>query len=329
MSTNFDGGVSADGVPLTNGGIQRGQGNRWYVKPSTGSNENNGKSLNFAFSTVNQGYTASAADQNDIVYMAAEGNSVNASSSRVSATFDWAKDLTHLIGINNGINVSQRSRIAFASTYVTASNLFTMSADACYVEGMQFYAGVADANPTGAVKVTGDRNHFVNCHIAGIGADEMDIAGAYSLKLDTAGENKFSNCTIGITTVGAGTAANQDLLVDGASARNEFVGCKFTRRVENATNFTFFELADATAIEDYLLFENCKFLPTATNYTPTLAAIGTVPALTQGFVYIVNCVAGTSNNGAAIKWDSNDSDKVQIFNAPTPAADTAGMTRAV
>lgn len=331
METNFPNGLTSKGVPVVGGrgSLAAPQGNSYFVKPSTGSNENNGKSLNFAFSTVNQGYTASTANQNDITYLVPEGNGADASSSRVSETFDWAKDLTHLVGVNNGINVSPRARIAFSSSYATASNLFTVSANACLMEGIQFFTGVASANPTGAVQVTGDRNHFVNCHIAGIGNDANDIAGAYSLKLDTASENKFSNCTFGITTIGAGTAANSEVYVDGASARNEFVNCKFTRRVDHATNFVFLQLADATAIEDYLLFDNCKFIPTSTNYAIALAGVSSLPVLTQGVVIYDKCTVYKSDNSTAVKWDVNDRDKSQIVESPTPAADTAGVARQV
>lgn len=329
MSTNFNGGLTVDGFPVFAGisALAAPQGNVYYVKPSTGSDGNNGKSSAFAFATAEQAYAATDANQNDIVFQVSEGNSADASSTRVSSTFAWANDLTHLIGVNNGINVSPRSRLAFVSTYDTASNLFTLSANGCLIMNYQFYAGVAGTLPTGAVQVTGDRNHFVNSHIVGIGNDANDISGAYSIKLDTASENKFTNCTVGATTTGAGTNANADVLVDGASARNEFVGTKFTRRVDHASNFYFVKLADATAIEDYLLFQNCSFIPTSTNYAIAMGAIMSIPALTQGFVQVENCVAYKSDNSTAPKWDVNDADKIQIFNSPTPAADTAGVAR--
>lgn len=332
MTTNYPNGISSYGVPVFASGLgalAAPQGEIYFVKPVTGSDGNNGKSIDKAFKTITQAYAACTANQNDIVFFIPEGNSADNSTSRLSETLTWAKDLTHLIGVNNGVNVSPRARISFVSTYTTASNLITVSANGCLFANIQFYAGVADANPTGCLQVTGDRNHFVNCHIAGIGADEMDIAGAYSIKLDTASENKFTNCTIGITTIGAGTAANSDVLVDGASARNEFIGCKFTRRVDHASNFIFVQLADATAIEDYLLFKDCTFIPTATNYAIAMGAIMSLPALTQGVVIIDRCSAFKSDNSTAPKWDVNDRDKSQIVADPTPAADTAGIGRQI
>ncbi len=86
----------------------------------------------------------------------------------------------------------------------------TVSADGCLFRNFSVYAGVASANPLGALKVTGTRNHFERMHISGIGHDTMDVAGAYSLMLDGAQENLFERCEIGLDTIGAGTAANSE-----------------------------------------------------------------------------------------------------------------------
>lgn len=332
MTTNFPNGITSRGVPVTASGLAglvAPQGDVYFVKPVTGADGNTGKSIAQAFKTIEQAYNATTANQNDIIFFIPEGNSADNSSSRVSTTLTWAKDMVHLIGVNNGVNVSPRSRLAFVSTVDAAVPLLTVSANGCLFANFQFFMGVAGTLPVGAVNVTGDRNHFVNCHIAGIGNDANDIAGAYSLKLDTASENKFSNCTFGITTIGAGSAANAEVLVDGSSARNEFTDCKFTRRVDHASNFVFIQLADATAIEDYLLFDNCRFIPTSTNYAIAMGAISSLPILTQGVVIYDRCSAFKSDNSTAPKWDVNDRDKSQIVADPTPAADTAGVGRQV
>jgi len=77
----------------------------------------------------------------------------------------------------------------------------------------QFFAGVADTNPTGCMQVTGDRNRVSNCHLAGIGHANNDIAGAYSLYLNGVESMLIDGCIIGLNTIDAGTAANSEVLM--------------------------------------------------------------------------------------------------------------------
>lgn len=305
------------------------QGSVFYVKPSTGSNSNSGNSPDAALKTLAAALAKCTAGKNDTVVLFGESNTAGSTTDYQSSTLAWNKDLTHLIGVNAGGRISNRSRVAFISTYVTASNLFTLSANGCRIQGVEFFAGVADANPTGCLKVTGSRNVISGCHIAGIGHASMDIAGGYSVKLDGAEENEFIDCQIGADTIAAGSAANADLLVDGAAARNYFENCRFARLIEHASNFAFVQLADATAIDRWLHFKGCTFIPTSTNYAYALAGVMKVPVLTQGVIVVEDCVAVPSDASTAPKWDANDSDKIMLFNSPTPAADTAGVARPV
>ena len=307
------------------------QGQQFFVKPYSGSDGNNGKSPRKPFKTLAKALSAMTANQNDVCWLFAESNSASATTDYQSSTLDWNKDLCHIIGVNAGGPVGQRSRVEFISTYVTASNLFTLSADGCLIANVHFFAGVADANPTGCVKVTGTRNKFLNCHIAGIGDDTNDIAGAYSLKLDGAAENLFEDCTIGLDTIARGTAANSGLLVDTAATRNEFRSCRFIAQVEHATNHVHVRLADATAIDRYLLFRECLFYYMSANYAVGATGVCKLTAdLTQGYIIMDRCLAFSDKYPTVtIKWDVDDRDKILLMNSPTPAADTAGVARAV
>lgn len=303
------------------------QGKIWHVKPRTGNDRNNsGLNPDSAVKTLQRALALAQADRNDVVLLYGEGNAAASCTARVpdtTSTIDWNKDLVHLIGVNSGVRVSPRSRIAFTSDFDNAANLFTVSANGCYIANIQFFAGVDDANPTGAVKVTGNRNYFERVHFAGIGHATNDIENAYSLFLDGGcTENEFHGCTIGLDTIGAGSAANADLRVDGGASRNSFYDCEFIRQVDHATNYAFVELEDATAIDRYLRFVRCNFTPFAVNYTPVLAAVMKIPALTQGFIQVAYCAAFSSDNGAAIKWDANDNDKIQLVGPQREAEDT-------
>src|ERR1035441_6990089 len=163
------------------------QGNTFFVKPATGGDGNDGKSPKRAFKTLPEAYDHLVAGQNDVVYLMAESDSAGGTTDYQGATLNWNKDLCHLIGVNSGPRMSQRSRVAFTSTYAGASNLFTLSANGCLIQGVEFYAGVASVNPTGCMLVTGERNHVRKCHIAGMGNTANDIAGAYSVQLSGTG----------------------------------------------------------------------------------------------------------------------------------------------
>lgn len=305
------------------------QGKVFFVKPASGLDGNSGLAPDQALKTLAAAHAKARANKNDVILLFAEGQASAATTDYQSETLDWNKDLVHLIGVSAGGPVSQRARVALLSTYDTASNLFTLSANGCIIAGVHFYAGVAGTNPTGCFKVTGQRNVIKNCHLAGIGSNENDIAGAYSVLLDGGAENLFEDCTIGLDTIARGTAANSGLLVDGAATRNEFRDCRFIAALEHATNHVHVRLADATAIDRYLFFKRCMFYYFSANYAVGGTGIMNVPALTQGYVLVDHCFGIGDAPGTVPKWDVNDNNKVYVLNSPTPAADTVGIARAV
>lgn len=318
-------------MPYLGGSLPFVPGNIWHVRPRTGSDVNSsGRRPDSAFKTLRQALSAAVANQNDVILFYGEGNASAYCTDYQNATLNWNKDLVHLIGVNSGVTMSPRSRISLVSTYDTASNLFTLSANGCLIRGIQFFEGVAGTNPTGAVKVTGTRNRFENCHFAGVGNAANDIAGAYSLKLDGAEENEFFNCTIGLQTMAAGAALNADLLFDSAAKNNKFENCLFLRQVSHASNHVLVEVADATGIDGLIEFLNCKFLYQSANYAVGATGVMRIPALTQGYL-LVDERCGTRSDAAAttIKWDVNDNNKIILLGAATPAADTTGVGRLV
>lgn len=232
------------------------QGTVYHVKPASGSDSNDGLSADNAFKTLAKALATAAANKNDIVLLYAESNTASGTTDYQDATLDWNKDMVHLIGVNSGVNISPRSRIALRSTYDTAANLFTLSANGCLIMGIEFFAGVAGTNPTGCVNVTGSRNRFQGCHIAGIGNDANDIADAYSLRV-AGSENMFKSCTIGLDTVSRGTADNAEIVLAGG-ARNKFIDCDIVT-FASANSHQFLKRA-ASGSDRFTLFRNCVFI---------------------------------------------------------------------
>lgn len=308
------------------------QGNVWHVKPYSGSDSNYGDHPDSAWKTLGKCMSSSSvvAGQNDIVLLYAESNTAASTTDYQSSTLTWSKDMVHLIGVGGISPMSQRARVALTSTYDTASNLITLSADGCLIKNISFFAGVAGTNPTGCMKVTGTRNVIRNCQIAGIGHANNDIAGAYSLFLDAAEEILFDNCYIGLQTIDAGTNANSEVLLDSAAKNITFSGTTIIRRIEHATNHPLVKIADATGIDGLISFEQgSKLISVATNDAYSNASpFKFVASPTQGKIYIDPTV-GMTNGTTAGKWDVDDYNYIIVTGSPTPAADTAQIGRYV
>lgn len=239
------------------------QGNVWWVKPVSGSDLNDGTSPASAFLTLAKALAAATAGQNDVVLLCAEGNTAAATTTYQNALLDWNKDLVHLVGINAGPLFSQCSRIAFQANYAAATDLFKVSANGCIISGIEFFMGVASALPTGCMTVTGMRNHFYRCHIAGMGNTANDIAGAYSLQLKGGEENLFEDCTIGQDTISLSAAANSVLLFAAgttACTRNYFRGCRFMLYSGAAAECLFVRGGGAGVNDRETVMEDCLFL---------------------------------------------------------------------
>lgn len=303
-------------------------GDIWHVKPSSGNDGNTGKRPDQAFKTLATALSAATANQNDVVLLYGEGNSSALCTDYQSATLDWNKDMVHLIGVSSPSPMSNRSRVAFTSAYNTASNLFTLSANGCIIAGMAFFAGVAGTSPTGCVQQTGDRNYWFNCHLAGIGNDNNDIANAYSLYLNGVEETTFENCRIGLNTVSAGTAANSEITLANTVKNVFWKDCTIYRRIEHQTNHPLVRVSAATSLDEMVLFERCKFISTSTNYATYNAGVFKLTAdFTQGLIFLDRCFG--YNGTTAGKWDVDDRDKIIIVGSPTPAADSCSLGRAV
>lgn len=305
--------------------IMPSQGNMFFVNPRTGSDNDPG-TIEQPLKTLARALALATPGQNDTIFLEAAANSAALTTDYQTTTLDWNKDLVHLIGVNSGPALSQRSRIAFQSAYATASNLFTLSANGCLIGNVEVFAGVAQAQPTGCMKVTGQRNHLVNCHIAGMGAAANDIAGAYSLKLDGAAENLFERCTVGVDTVTLGAAAggNSVLLAANKATRNEFRNCQVLLYTNHATRSVFLR-APSGSLDRWLKFEDCQFLNPIDAASTNLDEAAVIAADAGGSVLLVGSKTGFVG---ATDWNSADSGNVRAINGTVTSA-TYGLGTAV
>lgn len=305
-------------IPSLGGMSNPSQGVVWHVKPGTGSDGNDGLTPDTALKTLTRAKQLAFANRNDVVKLYSESNTASATTDYQTATLAWDKNLLHLVGVNSGSFVSQRSRVANASASVL-SPLVTVSASGCYFRDLQFYHGIADATALVDVNVTGQRNRFDNVHFAGVADATQSAAGACSLKIDGGAENVFSNCVIGVDTSTYDADAT-GVLFDTAATRNKFEGCLFQGYI-SAAGFASITVADSTGIDRWQIFKNCLFLTESTNKGVTQTSVFSIPAISQGKIILMDCMA--VSDGGAVDWDSNNRGIIWN-NTPAAAASGAG-----
>ena len=305
------------------------QGRSFFVNPgkdsdgnALGSDGNTGTRPDRPLATLAEALSLATAGQNDVIYMFAASNTAGSTTDYQSATLNWNKDMVHLIGVNASPFIGQRSRVAFLSTYNTASNLFTLSASGCLIANIEFYAGVVGTNPTGCMVITGQRNHLVKCQISGIGNTYNDIAGAYSLKFDGAAENLLEDCYIGLDTVTRSAQINAEIYAVNAAVRNMLVNCQIATYAGHQTNPAFLRIGVA-GIDRWLKFKNCLFFNPINSAATILTQACVINAAPGGTVILEN-----SSLYGAIDWNSTDTGNVVITQG-APAASTSGLSVAV
>ena len=288
------------GVPFVGAQGLLSQGKAWFCKPSSGSDGNDGTTVDRAVKTLSKAHSLASADRNDTIYYFAESNSAASTTDYQSATLTWSKDLTHLVGVCAPSVVSQRARIAQLSTATGVSPLLDVTADGCVFSNIQVFHGVADATSLIAVRVTGTRNYFHNVHFAGVGDVTMSAAGACSLKIDGGAENVFNHCVIGVDTI-ARDADATEILFDTAATRNLFEDCFITSYI-SAAGFASVTVADATGIDRWQIFKNCLFMTDSTNRAVTQDQVFSIPAISQGRVILMNSYYNTDGATGAGVW---------------------------
>lgn len=208
---------------------------------------------------------------------------------RLDAAFDWNKPATHLIGLNPSFApglFSPRARLSPTSTTTAFANFFTVTATGCLFQGIEWFHGFA-VNTTNQIAVTvkGSRNVFRNCHFAGIN-DGTD-AGGRSLVLSNnasgnKGENLFEDCVIGVDTIARTTTNAQIGLIGAQVPRNYFRRCIVVSWATNAGALMI--AAGASAIDRFVMFENCKFI----NFGTALTSLMSINATQNGTVLLEN-----------------------------------------
>lgn len=263
-------------------------GNIYVADAINGSDASGVGTFESPFATVDQAYAQCVSGNNDVVLLV--GNGLTTATWRRSATFTWAKNATHLIGVAAPTLVSQRARIAPVAGAVAFSPYITISGSGCVFQNLQFFMGFAlgTANQIGML-VTGGRNVFKNCSIQGIVDDDSvsgDSAGSRSLKISGTGEHLFEDCTIGADTRARSTA-NATLEFAAATARNSFRRCIFPFFTDNAGVLGILATGNGS-MDRWQTFEDCMFINNVKSTSTLMTVLFSATTASPGGFLIFN-----------------------------------------
>lgn len=259
-------------------------GNVIYCIPSaTGQAQPQDGTIAKPYTSLMDAYGAGRAGKDDVIVLV--GNGAASGSARLSSGMTWAKDALHLVGVSSGVTISTRARIAPTAATTAFANFFTVSANGCLFKGIEFFQGF-DTGTTAeiCVTVTGGRNLFDGCHIAGMGdAASAQDTGSRNLKISgSTGENQFVNCTIGLDTV-TRTVANASIEFASGTPRNQFVNCVFPFMTSNA-GVLGIKTAGAASMDRFQNFVNCLFINAIGSTSTTMTALCTLAASSGGLL---------------------------------------------
>jgi hypothetical protein len=263
-----------------NFGFPWGAGKVIWLDPANGSDAFDGTAPTYAFATLAAAYAAATAGKNDVILLIGDGGT--SATARVDAAFTWAKAATHLIGLCSPVLYSQRARIAPTATSTAVANFFTISASGCYFRNIQWFHGYNTGTTAEiCMTITGSRNSFQNCHLAGIGDTTGSASAASrSLKISTGGENYFEDCVIGIDTI-TRSAANASLELAGATPRNVFRNCTFPFMTSSATALGILGTGSG-CVDRSNSFENCKFINAVRSTSTVMTVLASFTSASPG-----------------------------------------------
>ncbi len=255
--TNITGTFRVNGVPIT-GNVPFGPTSKvFFVSGAEGSDGNDGRTPKKALASVSKAHSLMTTGKNDVCFVM--GNGQTSGTARETATITWSKDACHLVGVAAPGLVAQRARISTASSTSAVTPIINITADGCLFSDLHFFQDFNTNAANVCMAITGERNVFNRCHIAGGGNATAAVhAGTRSLTIaGTNGEHYFKDCTIGLDTIPRGTAASAEIEITGASTRNTFEDCLILSRTDGTNHDQL--LIGNSGIDRWVIFKNCIF----------------------------------------------------------------------
>ena len=291
------------------------RGTWYYVDPQSGDNNSNGKTQATAVADIQTAYGKCTTGAGDGIILLSSGTTTANTTSYLTEALDWTKNAITVYGVAAPTRMFGRARIANDGTDgLDLAYLIDVQGDNNTFINVEMWNSGTDAAAIGCLKVSGNRNAFINCHATG-GIAAGAGATHRNLELNACEEVTFYGCTFGTDTLDRGNNASGDVLITGAVYRCRFYGCEFLSYVSTGTAHGGIKTASTSLGRD-IVFRDCDFICFDTQQASVL--VGTAP--TAGFIYIT----GTSAACNYAAWDSNGSNNVMYIGVPTYAASGGG-----
>ena len=286
-------------------------GNFFWVNEGSGSDGNTGGPAD-PLATLTQALSQCTNNNNDVIFLTGTVHT--------TATTNWNKSRTHLVGLAPTLRSNSRARIS-----QTGSTLFTplvnVTGSECIFMNIGAFHGFANASSQICWVEAGGRNYYQNCSFLGMAnATAAAQTGGRSLTVGTGttGENNFVQCQIGLDTI-VRSAANASLEFLAGTPRNSFSECVFPCLTSSASAL-FVKTAAAAAIDRDQLFQRCVFVNQIGSTSTTMTVGFSMVASSGGLMVIQNCTSI-----GATKWGDTGALAQMYVDGGPPTAGTTGL----
>ena len=238
--------------------VTKAEANVWYKYLT----QTHGISPNDIYSSLALAYADMTAGQNDVLYVAPGAHNQ-------TATLDWTKNNTHLIGLggpNNRADYSEGNTVIYTATALVDWTIH-LTGNHCQFYNIGINNAGANAGNFGPLYVDGYNNYFENCSLIGnMAAQQLADDDCASLHIGTNAHNcKWINCDIGEDCWGARSAAYSGQISFIGSNPNGglFKGCAIRSQSVTAgvSMVTVYKgAAGTTHIGRGWVFDNCTFM---------------------------------------------------------------------
>ena len=272
-ATRFPHGLSSYGIPIYGSGVGPlfgpGCGKiHWMVSAKNESTNayykylhDNGVSDNDIYTTLATAYAAATGSRNDVI-------AVFPGAYDETATLDWTKDNTHLVGLggpNTRSDYSEKNVVIYTDT-TEVDYTIHLTGDHCVFLNIGINNAGNHASNYGPLYVDGYGNYFENVSLIGnMTANQLADDDCASLHIGTNAHNcKWINCDIGEDCWGKRSAAHSGQVSFIGSQPNGglFENCFFRSESQTATvaMVTVYKAAAGTThIGRGWVFKNCIF----------------------------------------------------------------------
>lgn len=274
------------------------------------------------FTSLSDAYDATESNNNDVIVL--DGNSTHTLTSMLTV----AKNRVHFVGLDYLLGVKRR----YGQSTKVSLGVTTAATDIGTVlnTGVRnSFRGIKFINENTVAQgiysfVDGGEYTFVEyCEI--YKSTDLDVTGAAELVANGDSSN-YKDCYIGSTANAISGAVirpcvtfSRELAGTGKVARDvTFENCIFARLCGNVAN-RFVYGAEATAVERFALFENCKFINGALAAAVPAQNIAFGATLTDGYVLVKD--SSSLNAATAVSTTTG-----VFVDGPVPAAATTGIS---